>query len=193
MSIVMLRARSGSRRCCSFPAGASGPAAPGCVCERGCEQESERGRVRDAALCSRLRGRPERRQPLLPRCAAGFSLHGRSRSMRCWVDVAGLLPSRTVSRCRSVSPVGSLRLPGRAARRVSRACPGSAGLSGTQTWCLLWCLSLSRRKRGARSALSTASHDNPRCAVRRVPFNDARPGDEAKAKRPGPRAITDMR
>ena len=44
--------------------------------------------------------------------------------MRCWVDVAGLLPSRTVSRCRSVSPVGSLRLPGRAARRVSRACPG---------------------------------------------------------------------
>ena len=53
--------------------------------------------------------------------------------MRCCVDVAGLLPSRTVSRCRSVSPVGSLRLPGRAARRVSRACPGSAGLSGTQT------------------------------------------------------------
>ena len=46
--------------------------------------------------------------------------------MRCCVDVAGLLPSRTVSRCRSVSPVGSLRLPGRAARRVSRACPGSA-------------------------------------------------------------------
>ena len=50
--------------------------------------------------------------------------------MRCWVDVAGLLPSRTVSRCRSVSPVGSLRLPGRAARRVSRACPGTRGFRG---------------------------------------------------------------
>lgn len=111
--------------------------------------------------------------------------------MRCWVDVAGLLPSRTVSRCRSVSPVGSLRLPGRAARRVSRACPGFRGLVRHSDWCLLWCLSLSRRKRGARSALSTATHANPRCAVCRVPFNDARPGDEAKAKRvapgPGPR------
>ena len=97
-------------------------------------------------------------------------------------------PSLAVAPSLRSAPYGSpggRRAVCRARVRVPRACQALRLVP------LMVPQPLAANERGARSALSTATHANPRCAVCRVPFNDARPGDEAKAKRvaPGPVSV----
>ena len=124
-------ARGPVRRVAVPSPGASGPAAPGCVCERGCEQESERGRVRDAGAVLSAAGEA-RATPAPPSshlvaplgslsmagagpCVAGLTLLGCSHRA----------PSLAVAPSLRSAPYGSpggRRAVCRARVRVPRAC-----------------------------------------------------------------------